>query len=62
VVERVAESIDDTATALGINAKSVRAGIEKGEIPSLRIGRRILVPRWWIDQQRNGPAASGKAA
>jgi excisionase family DNA binding protein len=31
--------------ALGIDPRTVRIGIEDGTIPSVRIGRRILIPR-----------------
>lgn len=34
-----------TAKLLGVDERTVTRGIENGEIPSLRIGRRVLVPR-----------------
>ena len=38
-------SIDETAKILNIHPGTVREGIRAGSIPSLRIGRRILIPR-----------------
>lgn len=34
-----------TAALLQVDERTVTRGIENGEIPSLRIGRRVLVPR-----------------
>ena len=35
---------NETASILRISEKSVREGIKAGSIPSLRLGRRLLVP------------------
>lgn len=31
--------------------KTVYAAIKKGQIPSTRIGRKLLVPTWWVRRQ-----------
>ena len=36
--------VDDVAAALGISRASAYEGVKTGEIPSIRIGRRFLVP------------------
>lgn len=36
--------VPQAAGILGISVKSAFRGIEAGEIPHLRVGRRILVP------------------
>lgn len=33
------------AAALGVDPRTVTAGIENGTIPSVRLGRRVLIPR-----------------
>lgn len=38
-------SIAQTAKLLGLNQRSVSGAVARGELPSLRIGRRILIPR-----------------
>jgi len=27
----------------------------KGDIPSVRVGRRLFVPSWWVDKMLNEP-------
>ncbi len=41
----------------GLSKAAVYQGIERGEIPSIRIGRRILVPKDAVDRLLNGKAA-----
>lgn len=38
-------TVDETAKALKISLKTAYQGIKRGEIPSFRVGGRILVPR-----------------
>lgn len=35
----------EVADALGIDPRTVTTGITEGTIPSLKIGRRVLIPR-----------------
>ena len=35
----------DAAAALGVDPRTVAAGIENGTIPSVKLGRRVLIPR-----------------
>jgi excisionase family DNA binding protein len=37
-------TVDEVAVVLGIARSSAFAAVSKGEIPSVRIGRRLLVP------------------
>lgn len=37
-------SVEDTATLLGVSRASAYAAVKVGEIPSIRVGRRVLVP------------------
>jgi excisionase family DNA binding protein len=36
--------VDDVAAALGLSRGATYNGVQTGEIPSIRIGRRIVVP------------------
>ena len=36
--------VDDVAKALGLSRAAAYNGVQTGEIPSIRIGRRIVVP------------------
>lgn len=41
----------------GLSRAAVYRGIERGEIPSVRIGRRILIPKEAADRLLSGTAA-----
>jgi excisionase family DNA binding protein len=43
-------SVDEAAKKLKIERKTAYDAIQRGEIPSLRIGRRILVPAVAFDR------------
>jgi excisionase family DNA binding protein len=36
--------VDDVAKALGVSRATVYTGVQTGEIPSIKLGRRIVVP------------------
>lgn len=52
--DKVLLSAHEAAKATGLNVKTIRAAIERGDIPGQRIGRLFKIPRWWVDQQREG--------
>lgn len=54
---RTAYSIDEIARELGCDHKTVRKGIAMGKIPSIRIGRLIRIPGWWVVQTLHGPVS-----
>ncbi|GAA1557683.1 helix-turn-helix domain-containing protein [Brevibacterium picturae] len=35
----------EAAAALGVDPRTVTAGIENGNIPSVKLGRRVVIPR-----------------
>jgi excisionase family DNA binding protein len=35
----------EAAAALGVDPRTVTAGVENGTIPSVRLGRRLVIPR-----------------
>ena len=43
--DRVAYSLNEVATQLGVSRDSVVRAISKGKIKVIRFGRRVLVPR-----------------
>ena len=53
--EKLLWSINETAKHLAVHIKTVSRLIEKGELPSLRIGRCIRVPKQavldWVESQ-----------
>ncbi len=44
-MKRATLSVEETAEVLGIGRNSAYEGVRTGQIPSIRIGKRILVPR-----------------
>jgi excisionase family DNA binding protein len=43
--EKLVLTVDETAALLGISRPTAYQGVEKGKIPSIRVGKRILVPK-----------------
>jgi excisionase family DNA binding protein len=46
--ERVAYTVPEVAEATGLHPDTVRAAIQRGEIPATRVGRQWLVPAAWL--------------
>jgi len=42
---RIVLTVEEAAQLLGLSRGSIYEAIRRGDIPSLRVGRRILVPR-----------------
>ncbi len=49
--QSVTVTVPETARLLGISDWKVKDLIRKGEIPVRRYGRRVVVPREWIENQ-----------
>lgn len=50
-------TVAEAAAALRLSRNATYAAIAAGELPSLRVGRRILVPRAALYRLLNGAAA-----
>jgi excisionase family DNA binding protein len=53
-------TVDEVAKLLRLNRNGVYGGIANREIPAIRIGRRLLIPKAAIDRMMSGE--TGKAA
>jgi len=42
-------SVDEVATILGISRNHAFRSVQRGEIPSFRLGRRLLIPASFLD-------------
>jgi hypothetical protein len=62
IKEELAVSISTASLALGTGDWAVRRGIEAGDIPSIRVGKRIMVPtaplRRLLGIESEGPKAA----
>lgn len=43
---------DELADKLSVDRKTVYAGVERKEIPAIRIGRCIRIPRAWYEARK----------
>ena len=51
-------TVDEVARILRIGRISAYQAIERGDVPSIRIGRRILIPRMALEQMLIRPKLS----
>jgi excisionase family DNA binding protein len=58
--DRLTMSVTEAAVLLGVSRNSAFEAARRGELPVIRIGRRLLVPRAALErllQQASSPAA-----
>ena len=46
--------VDEVAAALRIGRRQAYSAVQRGEIPAIRIGRSLRVPRAWLDRTLSG--------
>lgn len=49
-MERIVYTVTEAAEILGISRPTAFQGVERGEIPHIRVGRRILIPKAALDK------------
>jgi excisionase family DNA binding protein len=54
-------TVDEVAKLLRLSRNAAYEGIARKEIPSIRVGRRILVPRAGIEAMLSGTPAKARA-
>jgi excisionase family DNA binding protein len=47
-------TVEEAAKRLGIGRNTAYEAVRRGEIPSIRVGRRLLVPRRALDKLLSG--------
>ncbi|MFC1945973.1 helix-turn-helix domain-containing protein [Chloroflexota bacterium] len=50
ITERLTLTVDEAAQALGLSRNSCYQAVETKAIPSIRIGKRILIPRFALEK------------
>ncbi len=53
-------SVRELAKTLNLDPKTVYAAAQRGEIPTIVIGRRVLIPARWLEQKLSGDASGVK--
>ncbi|WP_430332725.1 excisionase family DNA-binding protein [Rhodococcus sp. ACT016] len=43
--QRITISVEEAAGLVDVHPRTILRGVEKGTIPSIRLGRRVLIPR-----------------
>ena len=51
-------TVEETAEMLGISRNAAYEAARRGEIPTIKIGRRVLVPRAALDRMLQGNSQS----
>ena len=52
--QRLTMTVEEAATALGISRATAYEAVSRGEIPAIRIGRRILIPKVALEKLLDG--------
>lgn len=55
---QLAMSVDDAAEALGVSKDAIYKAVRRNEIPSVKVGARVLIPRRWLEQLFNESSAA----
>ena len=57
--QRLTMTVEEAATALGISRATAYEAVSRGEIPAIRIGRRILIPKVALAKLLDGSSSNG---
>ena len=52
--ERLVLNVEEARKILGLSRSSMYEGIRRHEIPAIKIGRRILIPRYQLKKMLEG--------
>lgn len=61
MVDRIAFSPQEVMLQTGLSRTTVYKAIKDGTIKSVRLGDRILVPKWFIEELLNGNTSANAA-
>jgi hypothetical protein len=56
----VPELLQSNGGPIPMSKAGVYLAMSKGDIPSVRIGRRVFIPAWWIDKLAAEPQQQAK--
>ena len=58
--EKLTMTVNEAALVLGLSRNSCYQAVETGSIPSIRIGKRILIPRYALERLLAGITQRGE--
>ncbi len=59
--ERATHTVSEVAKILGVGRSTTYEAINRGEIPHLRLGNRIVIPRAGIESLLSGDASNDQS-
>jgi excisionase family DNA binding protein len=51
ITTRLFINTEEAAAILGVDPRTLRRAVERGEVPATRLGVRILIPTAWLRSQ-----------
>jgi excisionase family DNA binding protein len=65
--ERLTLTVEETARLIGVSRGACYSAVRAGQSPSIKVGRRVLVPRHKLEallgiENEDGPATADEAA
>ena len=61
IQDRLVLTVPEAADLLGICRNAAYEGVRRGEIPSIRIGKRLVVPRAAFEEMLKGGATTNRS-
>jgi len=58
--DKLTLTVDETAKCLGIGRNSAYEAVARGEIPVIKVGKRLLVPKAALEKLLNGRLLKSK--
>ncbi|MBP2644092.1 MAG: Helix-turn-helix domain [Firmicutes bacterium] len=52
--------IPEVLEILPMSKAGIYLACSKGDIPSVRVGRRLFIPAWWVEDMTNRPADASR--
>jgi len=51
--------IEELRGIIPLSRAGIYLAVKKGEVPSVRVGRRVFVPSWYVDKLLSPPGEQG---
>jgi excisionase family DNA binding protein len=51
-------TVPEYAKAVGVGESTIYAAIQRVEIPAVKVGRSVRLPRWLLDKLKEPPASA----
>lgn len=54
ISESATMSVQEARAILGVSVNALYRAVQSGQVPSVRIGTRVLIPRAWLQRELSG--------